>query len=88
MLTSYEDLSLSDWESGEFIAREIPKKPLEGQRRPPCALRGEHEINDGCWIKVAELDPPCGEFFEYNNACYVPSPRKSRPPTSDGKDAQ
>jgi serine/threonine protein kinase len=65
------------------LGRPLPSKPHPDQRRPPCD-RGEVAINGGCWVKVADEKPPCGEkMFEYQGACYWASFSGPRQPTSE-----
>jgi serine/threonine protein kinase len=64
------------------LGRPMPSKPHPDQRRPPCG-RGETEINGGCWVKVADQSPPCGnEMFDYAGACYFASFAGPKTPTS------
>ncbi|SET80660.1 serine/threonine-protein kinase [Stigmatella erecta] len=65
------------------IGRDMPKKPLPGQRRPPC---GKHasEINGGCWSRSDTAVPPCGdELADWKGACYWPILKLPFPATSD-----
>jgi serine/threonine protein kinase len=65
------------------LGRPLPSKPHPDQRRPPCEF-GEVAINGGCWVKVADVKPPCGEkMFEYQGACYWASFSGPRQPTSE-----
>jgi hypothetical protein len=67
------------------LTLDMPKKPLPGQRLPPCEGH-EVEINDGCWWRVGNATPTCGKReYAWKNACYSPSldPQQPRPPTSD-----
>jgi hypothetical protein len=65
------------------LGRPMPSKPYPEQRRPPCVSRVEVEINGGCWVKVADQSPPCGnEMFDYEGACYLPSFTGPKTPTS------
>ena len=71
---------------GPFVAsfgRAMPPQPFPTQRRPPC-VRGEWEINGGCWFKVDEREkPPCGDkMFDYEGRCYLVSFNDARQPTS------
>jgi hypothetical protein len=52
----------------------IPKEPASWQKlAKDCNPRqGETAINGGCWVKVADMEPPCGEIFRHGNACYRP----------------
>ncbi|MDC0707847.1 serine/threonine-protein kinase [Stigmatella sp. ncwal1] len=65
------------------VTLEIPKEPLPGQRRPPCA-RLQTIIQGGCWFEVTQVSPPCGEdYYDWKGACYFPVTARSRPSTSD-----
>jgi predicted Ser/Thr protein kinase len=67
----------------ESVSREVPPQPVPGQQRPPCRRKGEVPINGGCWVLLANIEPPCGEGeYEWQGACYRPSEVRSRPPTS------
>jgi len=73
--------------AGPFVVsfgRPMPSQPFPSQRRPPC-VRGEREINGGCWIKVDETEkPPCGDkMFDYEGRCFFASFNGTRQPTSD-----
>lgn len=62
---------------------EMPKKPLPGQRRPPC-LKPMLEINGGCWTGPTDEAPPCGALsYEWNKRCYAPIMGAWQPSTSD-----
>ncbi len=64
------------------IGAEMLKKPLPGQRVPPCE-EPEVEINGGCWGR-GEAKPPCGpRAYEWKKRCYWPSMEFSSPATSD-----
>jgi Protein tyrosine and serine/threonine kinase len=65
------------------VAREMPQKPLPGQRRAPCRLRGDVEIRGGCWIRKADVPAPCGvDAYEWQGVCYEPAADWSVPKTS------
>jgi len=65
------------------VALEIPPKPFPDQRRAPCRLRGDVEINGGCWRRLADVPAPCGiDAYEWQGVCYEPSTDRSRPKTS------
>jgi hypothetical protein len=64
------------------VSAEIPKTPLPGQRLPPCK-KPEIEIYGGCWGRLADARPPCGDnAYEWNKGCYWPSMVPRRPGTS------
>jgi hypothetical protein len=64
------------------IELEMPKRPFRGQRRPPCKAHAV-EINEGCWIRLADAKPPCGEdSFDWNDNCYLPLLKASSAPSS------
>ena len=63
------------------IGRDMPKKPLPGQRRPPCG-KSAFEINGGCWSR-SDTAPPCGdELAEWKGECYWPILKFPLPATS------
>ncbi|WP_224368638.1 serine/threonine-protein kinase [Hyalangium versicolor] len=65
------------------ISLDMPTDPLPGQLRAPCRRRGAVEINGGCWIRWADLSPPCGEdAYEWKGICYWPIYDRTRPPTT------
>jgi eukaryotic-like serine/threonine-protein kinase len=64
------------------LALEMPKAPLPGQRRPPCA-RFQIHIQGGCWVEVPHVSPPCGESYDWKGACYYPVAAPPRTSTSE-----
>jgi hypothetical protein len=77
----YEEALVSEW----GVARDVPKRPLDGQKRPPCKQRGAVEINGGCWWDVVDAEPPPCETdkYEYGGRCYAPIFTSQRRPTSE-----
>jgi hypothetical protein len=67
--------------SSAAILKEVPKQPLAGQRRYPCPRREEVVINGGCWYRV-DIKPPCGDYYEWRDACYLPVMGPTRVPTT------
>jgi serine/threonine protein kinase len=67
------------------IGREIPHEPMKGQRKPPCIPRREKEIRGACWVRIGDMEAPCGNDFEWEGRCYIPSLITARQPTSDGE---
>ncbi|SEU35153.1 Serine/threonine protein kinase [Stigmatella erecta] len=62
---------------------DIPKKPLPGQRLPPC-VKYTVELNGACWVPVRDAVPPCSaSMYEWKKACYLPHVDPGRPSTSD-----
>jgi eukaryotic-like serine/threonine-protein kinase len=65
------------------VGLDMPKKPLIGQRLPPCE-KYMVEINGGCWARVGDAVPPCSDStYEWKKACYLPHIAPGRPSTSD-----
>ncbi|HLK99551.1 MAG TPA: hypothetical protein VK539_03160 [Myxococcaceae bacterium] len=70
------------------IARQMPNKPLEGQKREPCDKRIEKSINGACWMPL-DVDPgtdACGDkAYLYNGKCYVAVSPARKPDVSLGQ---
>lgn len=69
------------------VARPMPGKPFEGQKRPPCdKALGQVEIVGACWLALEVRPsqvPGCGaDYFEHDGKCYLPVKQAKRPPTS------
>jgi serine/threonine-protein kinase len=71
------------------IALEVPPRPFPGQMRPDaagrCPNKAQVPINGGCWVKLSVALKDCDEnvnWYVYKGACYGPSLRPARPPTS------
>jgi hypothetical protein len=63
---------------------DLPKQPLPRQRRPPCQRKGVKEIRGGCWIRIADVEPPCSDNeYEWQGACYTPVLDNTPTSTSD-----
>jgi serine/threonine protein kinase len=78
-----QDIPLSS--EPEAITQDMPEKPLDGQRRAPCAP-GQVNINGGCWKRQANSAPPCGEDeYEWKNSCYLPIIKRGRSSNSNTK---
>jgi serine/threonine protein kinase len=78
MVSAHEEQPEPDW-----VARALPKEPLPGQQRAPCRGEGQIELNGGCWRRLIETPPSCGEdAYEWKRACYYPVPERARPRTS------
>ena len=70
--------------AAKALSLDLPKEPVPGQRRPPCDRKGAKVIQGGCWILLAEVEPPCGHNeYEWQGACYAPMIDRTRPPTSE-----
>ncbi|SEU36984.1 hypothetical protein [Stigmatella erecta] len=73
------------WKS---VALDLPKKPFEGQYRPPCREGVEVELRtkDGtkaCWIEVRVDAGKCRENgYEHGGKCYLPSIQTQRRPAA------
>jgi hypothetical protein len=68
--------------SSRAIVQQVPQGPLPGQRRPPCPRSAEVVINGGCWRHMTDTDPPCGDYYEWRGACYLPVMARQRVPTT------
>jgi hypothetical protein len=70
--------------AAKVVSWDLPKQPLPRQRRPPCQQKGAKEIQGGCWIRIGDVEPPCGHNnYEWQGACYYPILDESRVPTSE-----
>jgi hypothetical protein len=59
----------------------IPVKTLPGQRVAPCDTGiAQVEINGNCWLRVADLKPPCGRLFRRGDSCYIPVAAEAKKP--------
>jgi predicted Ser/Thr protein kinase len=67
--------------SSSVIAINMLEKPLAGQLRPPCPKTSE-VINEGCWKRQVDIEPPCGAYYEWRGACYLPVMKPPRIPTT------
>jgi hypothetical protein len=59
----------------EALARPMPDKPFKGQALPKKGKcePGEVVINNGCWVALRDVAPPCGDrYYEWKGGCYVP----------------
>jgi len=75
--------------ASKAISLDMPKNPLPGQRRPPCTRDWEEIIHGGCWVRVANKKPPCGDdTYQWQQACYDPAWDRSRPPTTQNPQSQ
>jgi len=64
------------------LARPMPKKPFDIQKRPPCKKTLEEEHFGGCWVPH-EVRAPCpDELYEMGGKCYVPAVQAPPPPSS------
>lgn len=64
------------------IGLPMPKTPLPGQKKPPCAPRSEVVVRGACW-SILRIDPPCDAAYELEGRCYMPVFDSRLPPTSD-----
>lgn len=61
----------------------IPKKPFDGQRKPPCDPSTETAVLGACW-SVLKKEAPCGpQAFDYEGLCLRASFDAPRQPTSE-----
>lgn len=75
-------------QSSAPVARPMPAKPFEGQKRPPCTKVAQVELNGGCWVALEVRPnqvPGCGpDYFEHGGKCYLPVRQAPKVPTSIG----
>ncbi|HVG63038.1 MAG TPA: serine/threonine-protein kinase [Hyalangium sp.] len=64
------------------ITKPVPDQPLPGQRRSPCPRNVEVVIKGGCWKHQPDIRPPCGDYYEWQSACYLPIMGQTRVPTT------
>jgi hypothetical protein len=69
------------------LHKDIPSKPLPGQRRPEntgrCRNPAQVAVNGGCWTEFISMKPPCDDgAYEWRGRCYEPVYTAPREPTS------
>lgn len=66
------------------LGAQVPSKPFEGQKTPPCEPRLEVPISGGCWVVLeAKPAPTCPPgAYQSSGKCVLPVKRADRPPTS------
>jgi serine/threonine protein kinase len=66
------------------IGAPMPKKPLEGQKKPPCGP-GQIAVNDACWAgPIKGQAAPCRQgMYDYEGECYFAIFDAPRRPTSE-----
>jgi hypothetical protein len=78
--------------SSTGLGSDMPKKPVAGQKLPPCrqGFEVEIELTEGdkdtrsCWIKGDVRAPACkANGYEYQGGCYVPSYPPPKLPQSE-----
>jgi hypothetical protein len=67
------------------LAMPMPKKPLPGQRKPPCNSEVQKAISGACWAgPIGTKRPPCGkDAFDHDDGCYLPVFDVPKPNTSE-----
>jgi predicted Ser/Thr protein kinase len=85
--TRAEEYGVPDNANSKALTLQMPDEPLDWQMRTPCRSRGAIAINGGCWRKLEEVPPNCGDDgYEWKNGCYHPvreqpgHPRTSKDP--------
>jgi hypothetical protein len=78
------DVVLTGLADGEpiLLARPMPKKPFGNQKRPPCDVKDQLEVElfGGCWVPH-ERRAPCPEkLYELDGKCYLPAARPQPSP--------
>jgi len=66
------------------IGAPMPKKPMEGQKKPPCGP-GQIAVNDACWAgPIKGQAAPCRQgMYDYEGECYFAIYDAPRQPTSE-----
>ncbi|ATB41121.1 hypothetical protein CYFUS_006583 [Cystobacter fuscus] len=64
------------------LARPMPKKPFEVQKKAPCDKTLEEEHFGGCWVPHKTPAPCPDKLYELNGTCYLPAVKASPPPAS------
>jgi serine/threonine protein kinase len=81
-----EETDVGDSRPG--IHKDMPTKPLPGQRRPEnttgrCINPAQLALNGGCWTEFLNMKPPCqGDAYAWRGRCYEPVFTAPRQPTS------
>jgi hypothetical protein len=66
-------ITMSKWGEKVPAEQQVPVRTLPGQKVAPCdAELGQVAINGNCWLRVADVKPPCGRLFRHGDACYTP----------------
>lgn len=60
------------------LARAMPKKPFEQQKRPPCNRNIETELFNGCWVATDKPTPCPDELYEFEGKCYLPAAKPTK----------
>ncbi|EPX62523.1 hypothetical protein D187_008711 [Cystobacter fuscus DSM 2262] len=64
------------------LARPMPKKPFDVQKRPPCNKALEEEHFDGCWVETKKSAPCPDELYELEGKCFLPAAKPQQRPAS------
>jgi len=65
--------------------QQVPRSTLPGQKVAPCDVEGgEVAINGNCWMRIADVKPPCGccKLFRHGDSCYRPMAADPKKPAA------
>ncbi|EPX56177.1 hypothetical protein D187_007519 [Cystobacter fuscus DSM 2262] len=64
------------------LARPMPKKPFDVQKKAPCDKTLEEEHFGGCWVPHKTRAPCPDKLYELDGTCYLPAAKPQQKPTS------
>lgn len=67
------------------LGAQVPSKPFEGQKTPPCERGLERQVEGGCWVATEHKEPCPAGTYTHGGLCLLPVKRAERPPTSLGE---
>jgi hypothetical protein len=64
------------------LARPMPKKPFDVQKKAPCDKALEEEHFGGCWVPHKTPAPCPDKLYELGGTCYLPAAKPQPKPAS------